>query len=176
MPSPSHAARSLDEYLRELTWRCSVALRSQLFGVYLHGSAAMGAFVPSRSDVDVLVVSRDSLTPEARKPLIDSLSEPMLPCPGVGLELSVVTLEVARNPSVTPAFELHLATEASRVADAGVDPDLVAHFAMVRAGGRSLLGPPPQEVFASVDRRALLSSLADDLSWAIGGGRFGTPS
>jgi streptomycin 3"-adenylyltransferase len=173
MPNPSDMARSLDEYLRELSRRVSAVLRSQLVGVYLHGSAAMGAFVPSRSDVDVLVVSRDSLTTEAKKALIDSLSEPMLPCPGVGLELSVVTLRVARDPSAIAAFELHLATEESRVADAGVDPDLVAHFAMVRSRGRSLLGPPPQEVFASVDRRALLSSLADDLSWAIGEGRFG---
>lgn len=157
----------LGPYLLELVRRIAETLRGSLVGVYLHGSAAMGAFVPSRSDVDVLVVTHGPIPAREKDALAELLSEPDLACPGVGLELSVVTLEAARTPSDAPSFELHLATEEGRVADRGTDPDLVAHLATARTFGRSLLGPPPEEVIAPVDRDRLLRSLADDLAWAI---------
>jgi predicted nucleotidyltransferase len=74
-----------------------------LVGVYLHGSAAMGAFVPTRSDVDVLVVAQGPLSAPTKAAVADALSESSLPCPDVGLEMSVVTLESARTPSDAPS-------------------------------------------------------------------------
>jgi hypothetical protein len=130
----------------------------------------MGAFVPSRSDVDVLAVTRDTLAASVKKVVAKGLSDVALPCPGVGLEMSIVTVESAQTPSDSPAFELHLNTQGNRVVNgdghAG-DPDLVAHFAMARARGVALLGPPVEDVIAPVDRQHLLRSLADDLAWAI---------
>ncbi len=158
---------ALGGYLRDLVRRISATLGRDLLGVYLHGSAAMGAFVPSRSDVDVLVIARCPIPAEVKAVLADSLSERALPCPGVGLELSVVTLEAARGPREAPPFELHLSTQGGRVVDGGEDPDLVPAFAMARARGRSLLGPPPEDLIAPVDRNRLLRSLAEDLAWGV---------
>jgi hypothetical protein len=166
----------LHEYLDELVSRNLTALGRDLIGVYLHGSAAMDAFVPSRSDVDALAVAASTLSSEAKLALADSLSEATLPCPGVGLEMSVVTAVSAGSPSDAPGFELHIGTQEGQVVD-GLDhegdPDLVAHFAMTRARGLALLGPPPTEVFAAVERSRLLRSFADDLTWAMDRGLAG---
>jgi streptomycin 3"-adenylyltransferase len=166
----------LREYLAELIRRTSSVLDDQLVGVYLYGSAAMDAFVPSRSDVDVLVVTTPAVAAEARHTLAEALSPIALPCPGVGLELSVVTSASARTPSDAPAFELHIETQDGLVVD-GLghpgDPDLVAHFGMARERGSALLGPPPAEVFADVDRRRLLRSFADDVTWGLDQGLAG---
>src|SRR5438093_12022741 len=139
----------IDDYVAEVARRLAAALGDAVVGVYLHGSAAMGAFVPSRSDVDVLAVTRDTLAASVKKAVAEELSEVALRCPGVGLEMSIVTLESAQTPSDSPAFELHLNTQGHRVVNgdghAG-DPDLVAHFAMARTRGVALLGPPVKDV------------------------------
>lgn len=46
-----HPMEALDPYLNELTERLAELLGDDLVGVYLHGSAAMDAFVASRSDI-----------------------------------------------------------------------------------------------------------------------------
>ncbi len=160
----------LDAYLKDVAERLSSGLADTLVAVYLHGSAAMDAFVPTRSDVDVLVVTDRPVGASAKSALAESLSESSLPCPGVGLELSIVTSLAARTPSDVPAFELHLATQGERVVDGdGLpgDPDLVAHFAMTRVRGVALFGPPPDQVLSPIDRSRLLRVLADDLTWAL---------
>ena len=141
--------------------------------MYVHGSAAMGGFVPSRSDVDVLAVCARHLAAEEKTAVAHELSESRLPCPGVGLELSVITRETAREPAGdAPPFELHAATAADepKVVDGtrgSGDPDLLAHVAMTRAAGIAVLGPEPAGVFGPVPRRALLRSSAEDLQWAL---------
>ena len=162
----------LDAYVEEVAGRVSAVVGDDLVGLYLHGSAAMDAFVPSRSDVDVLVVTRGALEEVTKRAVADAISEAALPCPGVGLEMSIVTLGSVRTASDGPPFELHVNTQDHKVVDgaghAG-DPDLVAHFAMVRARGVAVLGPPAVDVIPPVDRSRLLRSLAEDLAWAIDG-------
>jgi hypothetical protein len=113
----------------------------RLAGAYLHGSAVLGGFNARRSDVDVLAVCDGPMTAAQQSAVAEALSEQRLPCPGRGLELSIVTLQVARHPVAEPAFELHLTTapEDTKVIDGhqrGGDPDLVLHFAMCRTAGR----------------------------------------
>ena len=42
-------------------------LGDNLTGIYLHGSLAMGCFNPDRSDIDLLVITRQSMTPETAR-------------------------------------------------------------------------------------------------------------
>jgi hypothetical protein len=169
-PSYRRSVAELSRYLGRLVDRIAVVLGADLIGVYLHGSAAMDAFVPSRSDVDILVVVKSPLSQASKASLGEALSKPALPDPGVGLELSVLTAESAVTPSDAPRFELHVNTVGGRVVDGathGGDPDLVAHFAMVRARGQALIGPPPDRVFANPERGMILSSFVNDLEWAL---------
>jgi hypothetical protein len=169
--------RGLDGYLDEIVRELSAAIGGDLVAVYLHGSAAMGEFVPSRSDVDVLVVARDGLTAATKEAAADAMHHTGIPCPGAGgLELSIVTRASARTPADRPRFELHVATQDGTTdpgtGDAG-DADLVAHFAMTRAHGIALAGPPAAHVIAPVERPRLLRAFADDLAWAIDHGLTG---
>lgn len=166
----------LDVYLEEFAHRISNVLGDSLVAIYLHGSAAMDAFVPSRSDVDVVCVTGGPLSPSQKRELAEALSEESLPCPGVGLEMSVVTVAEARSPSDLPRFELHIATEENRIVDGsgrGGNLDLVVEFAMTRGRGVALLGPPPSDLIAPVDRAAVLGAMAEDLRWAIENDRAG---
>jgi streptomycin 3"-adenylyltransferase len=166
----------VDEYLRWLLALVLEIMGDDLLGLYLHGSAAMGAFEPARSDIDVLGVSHGPLSSETRRAIADAVSESALPCPGLGLEMSIVTTRSARAPSDAPAFELHVNTQGDRVVDGDTedgDPDLVAHYAMTRARGIRLYGPEQAEVIAPVERARLLKSFAHDLAWALDGRRVG---
>jgi hypothetical protein len=143
----------------------------QLAGAYLHGSAVLGGFDARRSDVDVLVVCDGPMTAAQQSAAAEALSEQRLPCPAVGLELSIVTLQIARHPTAEPAFELHVTTapEDTKVVDGhqrGGDPDLVLHFAVCRLAGR-LLGPglPAVEVFGPVSDGLITAQLAAELGW-----------
>jgi hypothetical protein len=165
---PSELASYADEVVRRLS-----CLGDNLVGIYLHGSAAMNAFIPSRSDVDLLVVTDGPVDRPTRLRIADALSERALPCPGVGLEVSIVQRRSVSLPSDVLPFELILDSHeghAMRVVhgeEREGDPDLVAHVAMARAHGLALTGPDPRELFPAPDRSALLRHFVDDLGWAI---------
>lgn len=145
-------------------------LDSQLIGVYLHGSLAMGGFVPSRSDVDVLAVCREAASDYVKARVSEALSEDRLPCPGVGLELSLVSVDDLRDVTGTPAFQLHIDTAEGRVVDGALHPgdeDLVMHYAVCRARGETLFGRPPEHVLPEVPRSDVLQALAKELVWGL---------
>ena len=54
----SEVVAEIHDYVVEVARRLSAAMGKDLVDVYLHGSAAMDAFVPSRSDVECWL-SRD---------------------------------------------------------------------------------------------------------------------
>src|SRR5688572_5990952 len=56
-------------------------LDDNLIGVYLHGSLATGCFNPLRSDIDILVVTRQKMTVETKR------------------ELARLLLEISRQPA-----------------------------------------------------------------------------
>jgi predicted nucleotidyltransferase len=64
MNLPTANAVSFAQHLAE---ELTVILEADLVGVYLHGSAATGCFNPDRSDIDLLVVVRQTLSPEQRR-------------------------------------------------------------------------------------------------------------
>jgi Domain of unknown function (DUF4111) len=160
-----------ERYALRVASATAAASGSQLAGVYLHGSAVLGGFDARRSDVDILVVNDGPMTSAQQRAVAEALSEQRLPCPGRGLELSVVTLQVAQHPGAEPPFELHLTTapEETKVVDGhrrGGDPDLVLHFAVCRRAGRLIgSGLPAAEVFGPVAGDLVLAQLATELRW-----------
>jgi aminoglycoside adenylyltransferase-like protein/nucleotidyltransferase-like protein len=154
---------SAARYLEALTAEATAVLGERLVGVYAHGSLLLGGYLPTRSDIDVLVVVADPLSPAEQADLAARLSEDALPCPAVGLELSVVLTSVAAAPTARPAFELHVTTapDDRKVVDGHGHPgdlDLVLHFAICHA-----LGYPP---FAEVPPSLVLAQVTDELAWA----------
>ena len=133
------------------------AFGDNLVGIYLHGSAAMGCFNPASSDIDLIVVIKDALDFDKRRAYIDDMVRLNARAPKKGLEVSVVRREVC-DPFVYPTpFEFHFSP---MYLDACVnapdeyarsvghsDPDLAAHFTVIRERGRVLLGEGIPAVF-----------------------------
>ncbi|HKD96752.1 MAG TPA: aminoglycoside adenylyltransferase domain-containing protein [Micromonosporaceae bacterium] len=152
-------------YVRRLA-RLLNALRSDVVGVYLHGSAVLGGFDPARSDVDVLAVVAGS-DPESQRDTGAALAATGPFCPGTGLEASVITAATAADVGDCP-FEVHVGTaDGTLVTGAGHhgDPDLVLHVAVCRQHALAVTGRPPREVFGPVPPGRIRAALGDELRW-----------
>jgi streptomycin 3"-adenylyltransferase len=148
-----------------------------MVGVYLHGSAALGGWSATHSDIDLLGVVARPLERRVKRVISARLNHPSLVCPApAGLELSLVTAAVAADPPRRPPFELHVSTGPSPQTHLGgpaaADPDLLLHFAVCRRAGVAVAGPDPVEVFAAPPRAWLLERAAAELRWASRHGGF----
>ena len=80
---------------------------ANLTGIYLHGSAVMNCFNPEKSDLDLLVVVRESIPDEIKLQFMNLVVELNIQAPAKGLELSVVKEEVCKPFAYPTPFELH---------------------------------------------------------------------
>lgn len=139
-------------------------LGENLIGIYLHGSLAFGCFHPLKSDIDVLAVVERPLTQPEKEKVIHSLLSIWHFAPEKGYEMSIVLEKVCRRFAYPTPYELHFSKawiERFREDPKSVcndfpktDPDLAAHFAVVKARGITLFGPPAPELFAEIPEEA----------------------
>lgn len=141
-----------------------------IYGIYLHGSATLGDFVPGHSDLDVLVVINDG-TDEVTVQAVAAALALHESVSAIGVEASVVDCSDARRGRPPWRFRAHVTTTPAdrKVVDGRGhqgDPDLALHYLVVRAAGHAVLGPPPEEAFGVVDRDQIVEQLASELRWA----------
>ena len=141
------------EFLDELVATLTAAV--DLEAVYLHGSAARGAFDPRTSDLDVYAVTASKLTEGEKRELAERVGR--LQVPAQKLELVVYSREEAATEE--PSYELNTG-----------DPDVSDFwFVLDRAAAEqtavALVGPPWSDVFAPVPRERILQALAESLEW-----------
>jgi len=175
MDLSTHPPGSVLSYAGWLTGRLMTASGGLLQAAYLHGSAVLGGWVPGRSDVDLLFVTTDDISGAAVTRMGEVLSESAGDCPGRELECSVVTVAQARQPAPPWPFVLHVTAGPGQPgrtvrpdSRSPGDPDLLMHYAVCRAAGWPVCGPPPQDLAGAVPRRAILDYLAGELGWGIG--------
>jgi hypothetical protein len=96
-------------YLDNLTSRLRAALGDALRAVYLTGSAAVGAYRPGSSDIDVLVAV-DGADRAALERIVATCSHEALPGPAAKLELVVYPVEELARPHVPPRWSLNFDT------------------------------------------------------------------
>ncbi len=161
------AAPEAVTYGQAVTRALAGLLGEHLLSACLHGSGAMGGWTPGHSDVDLLFVIDRRLQPGEAEQIADAIRS--VSCPGSGVELSVVRGPLELGPGLPP-FEVHVTTGASSKAVPGAghagDADLILHFAVARARGVRLLGPPLKAVLPEVPRARVLTALGDELTWA----------
>ena len=165
---------------RELLARVCDAYRrilgEKLVGFYVHGSIAFGCFTWATGDIDFLVVTEAPLTQPEKEALIRVMLDLDAEAPPKGFEMSVVLRSECRHFRHPTPFELHFsnAHRARAAADLsaycrdmhGEDPDLAAHFTVIRHMGETLFGAPIAEVFADVPRDAYVDSILGDVDGA----------
>lgn len=170
---PANVAHQLEV----VTCICQQYMSSDLVGLYLHGSLAMGCFTPGRSDIDLLLVSREPLTRRFKRQLAETLlRNSNRPSP---IEISALTL-ADLHPWVYPThYDFHYSETwreqtARGLADKNwpaaasprlTDPDLAAHVTVTRSRGVCLVGQPAEDVFPEVPRSDYLDSILKDFEW-----------
>lgn len=148
-----------------------------LVGVYLHGSLAFGCFRWEKSDIDFLVVVHTEPELAEKLEFIGELLRLNESAPPKGLEMSVVTESVCREFVHPTPYELHFsnAHREAFCADLegycqrmqGVDPDLAAHFTVIRQVGQVLWGEKIENLFGEVPREAYWDSIRGDIAGAV---------
>jgi len=144
--------RAATELAQEIADSCAELLGDRLVAVILHGSLVLGDYSPASSDVDFLAIVERPLTDDE----LAALAELVLARRGkaAGIDLRVVTRAVAGEPAESPAMELYIGVhhdhEPELLRRIEGERDLVAELSMVRADGRSLVGPDPTAVVAAM--------------------------
>jgi len=179
VPATDDPAASPRAYAARLARDLDALLGGVLAAAYLHGSAALGGWLAERSDVDILFVVGADLAgqaaPAGSDPLTAAsglLTRSGARCPGRGLECSIVTISQAAQPAPPWPFVLHAGhgdggRTVVRGDSAPGDPDLLMHYAVCRAAGITVAGPPPAAVIGAVDRPQILAYLAGELGWGL---------
>jgi Nucleotidyltransferase domain len=96
-------------YLDDLMSALGPALGESLSAVYITGSAAVGAYRPGSSDLDVLVAVEGASQAELER-VVASCAHEVLPCPAIKLELVVYEADELRAPHVPPRWSLNFDT------------------------------------------------------------------
>ena len=160
--------------LREHVGALERILGAKLVGVYVHGSAAMGGFVPARSDLDYLAIVTSPLDARERKALADAFLQLHGTSGfGKGVEMSIVEARFAGAQFRYPTpYEFHMGS-LEQIRHHGrpherehVDPDLASHFTVTLARGVCVHGAETSDVFAPVDRRYFWASNYADVKVA----------
>lgn len=140
-----------------------------LVGVYLHGSAVLGGYMPRGSDVDVLAVIAVPTDLPVQERMRDCLIRAAQQRPETALEMSIITAATAADLGDC-LFEVHVVVNRDEVrtvlgAGQGGDPDLVLYSEVCRRHGLTVYGPPASEVFGPVPEQRLVRAVHDEVRW-----------
>ncbi len=173
LPGHNRYERS-DAMINGFTEKSKEILKDNLVGVYLHGSAVMGCYNPKKSDIDLIVVVKDSISDAVKRLFMDMVVELNGKGPAKGIEMSIVKQSVCK-PFVYPTpFELHFSVAhldwygknpdeyISKMK--GEDKDLAAHFTIITHRGKCLYGAPIKETFADVPVQDYIDSIWNDIA------------
>lgn len=154
----------------------SHALGENLIGIYLHGSMCLGSFQPSRSDLDIMVITQTSINASQRFHLMNGfLALHKKPSP---IELSVLCisdLNPWRHPTPyefhfseywRPKFEV-IARENDLAfwdfKEVCTDGDIACHVTLINQSGICIYGRAINEVFPPVPEE----DFWDSIYWGI---------
>ena len=137
------------------------ALGDGAAAAYLIGSAATGAFEPGVSDLDVVGVLPERPSREWLDRLVERVRAVDV-APARGLELVLYAGdELVLNLNTGPGMQEHVGYQARD------EPAFwfVLDRAAAQASAVALVGPPWEEHFEPVERRAVLEALHESIGW-----------
>ncbi len=160
-----------EQLLDKIVNKYSSVLKNNLVGIYLHGSLAMECFNPLFSDIDFIVVVKEKPLSKDMRKLIDILIELSDMGPEKGFEMSVLLEDEAVNFKYPTPFILHYSNmyknkyinHSDYFCGDSEDPDLAAHFVIIRERGKCLVGKPINEVFKKIPTKYYIASIMNDV-------------
>ena len=166
----------MDTVINSFVEKSKEILQDNLVGVYLHGSAVMVCYNPAKSDIDLIVVVKDSIEDKVKKSFMDMVVELNEKGPAKGIEMSIVKQGVCKPFAYPTPFELHFSI--AHLGWYGKDPDdyiskmkgedkdLAAHFTIINYRGKCLYGASITDIFADVPVQDYIDSIWNDIAEA----------
>lgn len=156
-------------YLDKLSRALDEALRDSLRGVYLTGSAAVGAYRQGSSDLDVLVAVEEAER-AALEQVVATCSHDALPCPAEKLELVVYETDALAAPAARPRWSLNFDTGHDTHQldwDPATQPShwFVLDLAFAHAHAEALVGPPAADVIGEPTGDAMRTAFDEMVEW-----------
>ena len=65
----------MDTVINSFVEKSNEILQDNLVGIYLHGSAVMGCYNPTKSDIDLIIVVKDSIEDSVKRAFMDMVVE-----------------------------------------------------------------------------------------------------
>ena len=160
----------LNDYLHSVVSTCHSELGDNLFALWSVGSLVGDDFLPDRSDLDLLAVSSGAVSQGAKDRLAQGLSHRSLPCPALGLDLLFYRFSEVTTVTRRPVYEFSFSsgdTWEEDVSFGGPYPGGLIDLSTARGIGRSLFGPPPQDVIGPISADWVLEELREGLRWHL---------
>ncbi len=154
-------------------------LQDDFIGFYLHGSLAMGGFNPNSSDIDILVITKESMKMEDKRNLAQFfLNYSNSPYP---IEISFLNNEQLKHSQHPFPFDFHYSEfwrdcyEKNLLTDTyhflyeaiKTDADLAAHITITKHKGICMKGKPIDDVFPNVPKSDYIKSIMSDYQYCI---------
>lgn len=159
---------AVQQYLDDVDRTVGEALGSKVDAMILTGSAALGDFDLRFSDIDLMFVVSGRLDESEVANLVSGISQDAIPCPAVGLDLTVYQ-RAALDPLVTPVpYELGLESGPNwgiRFHGRGAEAELVLDLALAREHGLAQRGPSPKTLISTVPRSWILDAVLSTIRW-----------
>ena len=161
------------ELLDKIVVESKRIFKSELTGIYLHGSMAMQCFNPQKSDIDLIFVVEGNITDEQKLEFMYEIVKINKLAPNKGIELSVVKREYCKEIPYPIPFELHFSNMhlqwfldnptdyISKMK--GTDKDLAAHFTIINHCGIVLYGKEIATIFGDVSKADYIDSILNDI-------------
>lgn len=162
---------AIQTYALQVAQLLQDSLQSDLVGVYLVGSAALGGYISGRSDIDIQGVCTRQLAQEEKEQITSLLAHPALPCPTRGCEFVLYSKEKVATPALDAGFEVNLNSGPHMPFHVTYDPkDESAHWfildrAIAREHGIRIYGPATRDLFGIIPRAHLLEAILVSLRW-----------
>jgi len=146
--------------LHDLAIRLPVILGKNLTGIYLYGSLTQRAFIPERSDIDCIVVTRRDLSDSQFKRIDALLARHLKTNPWAArLQMSfLIKDEVLTMDSRACLFQLGVFQRC------GSDGNPIIWMNVLQSG-IVLCGPPPQSFVPTITREILFQALAREVGY-----------
>lgn len=159
-------------FVNDLREEIESILGSKLVGIYLHGSIALGGFNPKQSDIDLLGVTKWTLSSEEALKLTQLfLEHSSNPIP---VEISFLNQSQLSNWEHPSSFDYHYSEfwrdtyknklqQETYLNDQNLkDEDLAAHITVTKSKGICLSGEPIKDVFPDIPQEHFVSSILND--------------
>lgn len=160
--------KTVRAYLASVGDVCADVLGENLEAIWVGGSLATGDFDTRRSDVDLLVISKNALLDDDKTALGQRLRHSSLQCPGHGLDLLVYRApEIAVLPRV-PHYEFSMASGIEwddEISRGGPYPGGIIDLALAHQCGVPLLGSAPRDTMTRCPEVWIVEELRNGVEW-----------